>query len=91
MMMNLNDTNLYVAECRTQATNLLITLNKLAALKNKWIALDLGNALNDSDIGGENAGITKAQIGAVLGTTLPAIDTLLAAGHVTNLHTIAKI
>ena len=89
--MNVNDTNLFVTQARTQATNLILTLQKLAALKDKWDALDLGNTLNNGDIGGDNAGITKAQLSAVLGTSLGAFETLLSQGHATNLHAIAVI
>jgi len=89
--MNAIDTNEFVTQVRTQSTNLILTLQKLHALKNKWDALDLGNTLNDSDIGGDNAGVTKAQLASVVGTSLDAFETLLSQGHETNLHQIALV
>ena len=89
--MNATDTNAYVTQVRTQATNLIVTIQKLAALQDKWTALDLGNTLDNNNIGGDNAGITKTQLAAVIGTTLGAFETLLSQGHATNLHTIALI
>ena len=91
MGLNPKDTNAYVTECRVQATNLILTLHKMADLKDKWTALDLSNTLIDSDIGNSNTGITKAQIGAVLGVTLTEFEALMSQGHATNLHTIALI
>ena len=89
--MNTKDTNTYVNECRVQSANFLLTVQKLHALNKKFVALDLYNTLNDSDIGGDNEGVTKAQIAAVLGTSLTAIQALLDSGHATNLHTIAAV
>lgn len=89
--MNVTDTNTFVSQVRTQSTNLLTTLQRLRALRAKYDALDLGNTLNQEDIGGDNDGVTVAQITAVLGTTLEAFETTLAAGHATNLHTLAVV
>lgn len=88
--MNVTDTNIFVTAARTQAANLLLTIEKMQALTNKMTALDLANALNQADIGGDNEGVLIADVVAVLGTTLTAMNTLLAAGHATNLHKIAR-
>jgi hypothetical protein len=87
--MNVTDTNAYVNKIRIEATNLIVTLNKLRALRQKMDALALSTTIQDADIGGDNAGITNAQITSVLGTTLEAFEAVMAAGHATNLHTIA--
>lgn len=82
-----------------QATNkLLDALNELRALKLEWDALDLGNKIDDGDrkastptlgdFEGANSHLTKAEIGAVTGTTLAAIEALLKQGHATNLYKI---
>ncbi len=57
---------------------------ELDALKKEW---DYGMStwLADADFVGENTGLTKADVTAVVGTTLAALDSLLAAGHGTNL------
>jgi len=90
--MNTIDTNKYATEIRTQATNLLITLNKMQALRDKADALDAGNTLNDIDLGGDNEGLTWAgDLLPVVYATLDAFKTQLAAGHATNLHKAAII
>lgn len=92
-ILNANDANTKALQIRTQAGNLLIVLNHLEALANTWDRLDLGNT-NDSgmiedDLTGVNEGITRTALAAVIGTTLDAFNSLLAAGHGTNLESIA--
>jgi len=89
--MNAIDTNTFVEQVRTQATNLITTIQKLRALRQKQDALDLSNTLNQADIGGANEGIVVAEIVAVLGITLEAFEALIAAGHATNLHRVAIV
>ena len=88
--MNVTDTNIFVEAARTQAANLILTIQKMQALKDKMTALDLANTLNQEDIGGDNEGVLVADVVAVLGTTLTALNALLAEGHATNLHKIAR-
>ena len=89
--MNITDTNTYISQIRTQATNLIVTLQKLQALEDKRVALDLGTTLNQSDIGGDNEGILLTDCMTVITTTLTAFQTLLDAGHATNLHKVAIV
>ncbi len=89
--MNTIDTNTYVTQVRTQATNTILTIQKLQALKDKWDALDLTTNLDQADIGGDNDGILIADLSAVVNTTLGALDVLMAAGNATNLHKIALV
>lgn len=90
--MNITDTNTYISQVRTQATNLITTLQKLHALEDKRVALDLGATLNQEDVGGENEGIQISDCMAVLTTTLTAFDGIMNAGHAaTNLHKIAIV
>lgn len=89
--MNVTDTNTYITQVRTQATNLITTLQKMQALEEKRVALDLGATLNQSDIGGDNAGIVLTDCMAVLTTTLTAFNAVLDAGHGTNLHKVAIV
>ena len=89
--MNTQNTNIFVTQVSTQAANLIATLQKLRALRSKYDALDLGNTLSQDDIGGDNEGILIPEITAVLGNTLEALETLMAAGHATNLHKIARL
>ena len=89
--MNAADTNTYISQVRTQATNLLTTIQKLHALEDKRVALDLGNTLNQADVGGANEGIQLSDCLAVITTTLTALDVVMDAGHATNLHKIAIV
>ena len=89
--MNAQDTNTYISQVRTQATNLITTLQKLHALEEKRVAMDLGSSLSQSDVGGDNEGILLTDCMAVLTTTLAAFDVVMDAGHSTNLHKIAIV
>ena len=89
--MNAADTNTYISQIRTQATNLITTIQKLHALEDKRVALDLGNALNQADVGGANEGILISDCLAVITTTLTAFDAVMDAGNSTNLHKVAIV
>lgn len=89
--MNAKDTNILANDIRVQSTNLLTTLNNLRATQGKWNALDLTNALVESDISGDNEGITTLDLSAVVFDTLNAFDAVLAEGHATNLHNVAVV
>lgn len=73
----------FITEVRTLAKAHWQSHHKLKALQAEWNALDYSNTLDDGE--GENAGITKAQIGSVLFDTTNAIADLLDDGHATNL------
>ena len=89
--MNTQNTNTFITQVSTQAANLIATLQKLRALRSKYDALDLGNTLVQDNIGGDNEGILIADVTAVLGNTLEALEALMTAGHATNLHKIARL
>ena len=78
----------HISRVRQASTTLLNAIDDLKALKAESDALDLGNALVPEDFAGTNAHLNTAQIIAVTGTTLAAIEALLAAGHATNLYTV---
>lgn len=77
----------HVSEVRQTVTKLLEAQNQLAALRREWDALGLSSELVEEDMVGENAGLTPADIAAVY-TTLGEIETLMAAGHATNLYKV---
>lgn len=58
-------------------------INALEALQPEWQALDYGNTLADGN--GDNAGVTSAEVGAVVFATTDALRALLATGHATNM------
>lgn len=58
-------------------------INELLALQHEWNALDYGNTLADG--AGDNAGVTRAEVGAVVFDTANAFLALLQEGHATNM------
>lgn len=62
-------------------------INALQALQREWNALDYGNTLpQGDDLGGDHAGVTRAELGAVVFDTANAMETeVLNAGHATNM------
>ena len=58
-------------------------INNLVALQREWNALDLGNTLPGGE--GENAGIERAEVGAVVFDTANALVAVLNAGNATNM------
>jgi hypothetical protein len=86
--------NQFATDVRTAAGELTEAVEKLRNLRLKSDKLALSDAIQDSDLTGENDGIAKDDLFSVLGTTLEAIagDTgsLYASGHGTNLYKLVK-
>jgi hypothetical protein len=78
----------WISLVRQQSTTLIETVDALNALRSEYDALDYGNTMTDDDFAGANEDVTIAEIQAVIGTTLDALNALLQAGHGTNLMTI---
>lgn len=76
----------FITEARAHARALWNAVNALEALQKEHSALDYGNTLDDGV--GENAGITKQMVGAVVFDTANAVRVVLNAGHATN---VAKL
>lgn len=76
----------YYTDVRVAARKLWEAINDLVALQREHTALDYGNTL---EIGaGDNAGLTKVEVGAVTFDTANAIVAVFNAGHGTN---VAKL
>lgn len=89
MALNATDTNTFIHEVRTHASNLDDAYNFLKINLARWTALDLGNTLDEGDFDSElHSEITITKLSSLLGTTLTALDTLYAAGHGTNIHNV---
>lgn len=74
----------FISEARAANRAIWDGINALVALQREWNALDYGNTLDAGE--GENAGITKAEVGAVVFDTANAMVTeVLSAGHATNM------
>ena len=73
----------YISEARAANRQVWDGINALKALQREYNALDYGNTLPDGS--GENEGISKAEVGAVVFDTANALVTLLDAGHATNM------
>lgn len=76
----------YYRQVRQHARRVWEAVNDLVALQREWNALDYSNVLEAGS--GENTGLTKTEIGAVVFDTTNATVALLATGHATN---IAKV
>jgi hypothetical protein len=59
------------------------SIHAMKALQAEWQALDYGTTLDAGE--GTNDGITSAEVGSVLFDTITAFETVLAAGHATNM------
>ena len=73
----------YISEARAANRQVWEGINTLKSLQREYNALDYGNTLPDGS--GENDGITKAEVGAVVFDTANALVTLLDTGHATNM------
>lgn len=78
----------FISLTRQEVARLIQTIDNLHALRAEWTALDYGNSITTDDFVGANADTTLAELSSVIGTTLSAIDGLLAAGHATNLYNL---
>ncbi len=86
-MATMNQKIEHINSVRSNATRLMDTIKALQGLRKDWDYLGLSSAIEAEDFTGTNEGLTPAQIAAVY-TTLEAIETLLAAGHGTNLTAV---
>ena len=77
----------HITDVRQATSALIEAIDRLRALKKESDALDLGNTLTEADFEGQTH-LAAADITAVTGTTLAAIETLMAAGHATNLYKV---
>ena len=73
----------YITEARAANRKVWDGINALKSLQREYNALDYGNTLPDG--AGENEGISKAEVGAVVFDTANALVSLLATGHATNM------
>jgi len=78
----------HITNVRNATREFIAVINKYRALSRQSVALDLPNVMTADDFAGENANILPADLTAVIGTTLSAIEALLAAGHATNLYKV---
>jgi hypothetical protein len=73
----------FITEVRALNKQIWDGIHGLKARQSEWNALDYSSTLDDGS--GENEGITKAEVGAVLFDSTDAMVTLLGQGHATNL------
>lgn len=78
----------YITTARASARKLWDGINELVAAQREYNALDYGTTLATPGGSDNNAGITAAQVGAVVFDTANALAVVLAAGHATNLARI---
>lgn len=74
---------LYITIVRQYNRQIWDGINALLALQREYNALDYGTTLEDGT--GENAGITRQMVSAVVFVTANALQEVLAAGSATNM------
>lgn len=73
----------FITNARREAQKFYDSYHSLKKMQTQWNALAYGDALPAG--AGENTGITKTEVGAVVFDTVDAVTTLLGQGHATNL------
>lgn len=73
----------YISEAREANRAIWDGINKLVALQREHQAMDYGTTLPPGE--GNNEGITKVEVGAVVFDTANALVAVLNAGHATNM------
>ena len=81
-MANAKDSD-FITRSRNTASKVLVALAELDGLRLEWDTL-FNTTVTAEDFDGSNADITLADVTSLM-TTQGAIDTLLDAGHRTNL------
>lgn len=76
----------FYSEHRANVRKVLEGINGLVAGQREYNALDYGNTLEPG--AGENDGVTKVEIGAVVFDTANALVAVLNAGHATNMYKV---
>jgi hypothetical protein len=73
----------FITRVRQQNKMIWEAIGELQEMQRQWNALDYSNSLTDGQ--GENEGINKAEVGAVVFDTTNALIAVLNAGHATNM------
>lgn len=74
----------FITEARTHTRAIWAAYHALLNMQTEWNALDYGNTLDSG--AGENAGITKTEVGAVVFDTVNEIkESIFDTAHKTNL------
>lgn len=82
----------FVAEVRQNTSDMIDAYNRLRANLREYMALDYGNTnpITPEDLQGSSADADIEAVAALLGTTVPAIEDFLAAGHATNMYKLKR-
>jgi hypothetical protein len=81
--------NDHITEIRMAATELINALNHGHAMRAEWDARGYADSEVLGDVfTGSNADVTHEEIAAFIGTTLDALEALMAQGHATNTQAV---
>ena len=78
--------NDYITAARAANRQVWDGIATLVTLQREWNALDYGTTLPDGT--GDNAGVTKSEVGSVVFDTAAALVVVLNAGHATNMASL---
>lgn len=73
----------FISEVKAANRQIWDGINQLKSMQREWNALDYGNTLDPGV--GDNQGLTALEVGAVVFDTANALETVLGAGHATNM------
>lgn len=73
----------FITEARTHARNVWNGIYALQAMQAEWNALNYGSTLDDG--AGDNAGLTKTEVGAAVFAASNALVVVLNGGQAANL------
>lgn len=80
----------FVHDVQQNVTDLIDAYNALRANRREWDAMDYGNSnpITPDDLEGSSGMVNAGDIASAVGTTVDAIEGLLAQGHATNLYKV---
>jgi len=78
----------FISEARQETRKFWSAYLKLLSFQNEWNAQSYSTTMDTEDFTNENAGLTAAQIGAVVFDTMNAVKAQMDAGHATNVTNI---
>lgn len=78
----------FVTLVRQDSQQLITVLDSMNALRREWDSAGYLGNMPPEAFEGDNAGATEDEIAAVIGTTLDALNALMASGHLTNLYSV---
>ncbi len=75
----------FISQTRATSNRLIDAVNEARALRREWDAMDYGTTLPETAFGGENTGMSVADIAAFF-TAMETVEAFLATGAATSYY-----